>query len=53
MQTNGKQRDEQVVTADFDIDQYVSYADGDGTIVTDRRNPSAWIRSTDVRPCIR
>ncbi|WP_175480217.1 DUF7331 family protein [Natrinema salaciae] len=53
MRTDRIQRDERIVTTDLDIEQYVSYADGDGTIIADRRNPSAWVRSTDVRPCVR
>ena len=40
-------------TADGAFDQYVSYADGDGTVICDRRNPAAWIRSTTVRSCRR
>ena len=46
-------RSESGVTADGEFDQYVSYADGDGTVICDRRNPSAWIRSTALRPCRR
>ena len=40
-------------TGDREFDRYVSYPDGDGTVVCDRRNPSAWIRSTAVRQCRR
>lgn len=51
MQSNGIQRDDRIDRDDFD--DYVTYADGDGTVIADRRNPSAWVRSTDARPCVR
>ncbi|WP_323191467.1 hypothetical protein [Halostella sp. PRR32] len=28
-----------------DLEQYVSYSDGDDTVICDRENPSAWIKS--------
>ncbi|SEW21846.1 DUF7331 family protein [Natrinema salifodinae] len=46
-------RGEQLSGASDEFERYVSYADGDGTIICDRRNPSAWLRSTAVRPCRR
>ncbi|WP_226005362.1 DUF7331 family protein [Natrinema salinisoli] len=53
MRTNTERRDETVVPDDGAFDQYVSYAASDGTVICDRENPAAWIRSTDVRPCLR
>lgn len=32
------------------FDEYVEYTDGDETVICDRSNASAWIRSTTVRP---
>lgn len=31
------------------LDRYVSYDDPDATVICDRSNAAAWIRSTDVR----
>ncbi|WP_290811069.1 hypothetical protein [Halovivax sp.] len=31
------------------FDEFVEYADGDATVICDRSNASAWIRSTAVR----
>ncbi|QRV16223.1 DUF7331 family protein [Haloterrigena salifodinae] len=45
--------DEREATADRAFDHYVSYEDGDGTVICDRRTPSAWIRSTTVWSCRR
>ncbi|WP_195893059.1 DUF7331 family protein [Halopiger djelfimassiliensis] len=50
MRTNGTTS---VETAAIEFDQYVRYADGDGTIICDRTNPTAWIRSTELWPCRR
>lgn len=33
-----------------EFDRFAIYADGDGTVLCDRKNPAAWIRSTVVRP---
>ncbi|NHN48365.1 hypothetical protein G9464_12275 [Halostella sp. JP-L12] len=33
-----------------DLDQYVSYSDDGDTVICDRENPSAWVRSDDLRP---
>lgn len=37
-------------TTNRELDRLVSYDDGDGTVVCDRTNPAAWIRSTALRP---
>ncbi|WP_339104616.1 hypothetical protein [Haloterrigena salinisoli] len=52
MHANGDY-DERETTTDREFDRYVSYADGDGTVICDRRTPSAWIRSTTVWSCHR
>lgn len=31
---------------DVDVDRYVDYEDGNATVVCDRREPTAWLRST-------
>ncbi len=33
-----------------DADRYVSYDDGDATVICDRRDATAWIRSSVVVP---
>jgi len=33
-----------------DLDQYVSYPDDCDTVICDRQNPNAWIRSDELRP---
>lgn len=36
-----------------DFDRYASYEDGDHVVVCDRKEPTAWLRSTvavDLRP---
>ncbi|WP_306056631.1 DUF7331 family protein [Natronococcus wangiae] len=43
-------RDEPAVP---EFDAYVSYDDDGATVICDRRNAAAWIRSTAVRPCCR
>lgn len=35
------------------FDEYVSYDDDGATVICDRRNAAAWIRSTAVQPCCR
>ena len=32
-----------------ELDQYVSYPDDGDTVICDRENPSAWIRSDELR----
>jgi hypothetical protein len=32
-----------------DLEQYVSYADDGHTVICDRENPSAWVKSDDLR----
>lgn len=32
-----------------DLEQYVSYSDDGDTVICDRENPSAWVRSDDLR----
>jgi hypothetical protein len=29
-----------------DYDRYASYEDGDATVICDRKNPNAWLKST-------
>lgn len=31
-----------------DFDRFTSYEDGDATVVCDRKNPNAWLRSDAV-----
>lgn len=35
------------------FNQYVSYEDDGATVICDRSNAAAWIRSADIRPCKR
>ncbi|WP_195892459.1 DUF7331 family protein [Halopiger goleimassiliensis] len=35
------------------FDEYVRYEDDDATVICDRTNPAAWIRSSVLEPCRR
>ncbi|WP_265110368.1 DUF7331 family protein [Halosolutus halophilus] len=45
--------DQQPAVQSARFDQYVSYEDDGGTVICDRSNPAAWIRSTELVPCRR
>lgn len=53
MDTHNRHRDPGRDAADRYFDDTVSYEDESGTVVCDRYNPTAWIRSTKTRPCTR
>ena len=52
MRANGEYESRET-GAEREFDEYVQYEDGEGTVICDRRNPSAWIRSSVLRPCRR
>ncbi|MDQ2049896.1 hypothetical protein RBH26_05310 [Natronolimnohabitans sp. A-GB9] len=51
--TDPETETDQSVATEHEFDQYVRYEADEGTVICDRRNPSAWIRSTVLRPCRR